>query len=80
MIHPNSAMRRPIELRQRHRLRDRLRLLADGARAWSLGVIASGSTLRWMIAGLPEACAALKAAAKSAVFSTVDAEAAERRA
>ena len=34
------------------------------------GVIACGSTLRWMTAGLPEAIAASKAAEKSAVFST----------
>ncbi len=35
------------------------------------GVIASGSTLTWMIAGLPDSCAALNAGAKSAVFATV---------
>ena len=35
------------------------------------GVSASGSTLRWMIAGLPDFCAASKAPQKSAVFSTV---------
>src|SRR5262244_3673088 len=36
-----------------------------------VGVIACGSTLRWMIAGRSESCAALKAGAKSAVVSTV---------
>ncbi len=41
------------------------------------GVSGSASTLRWMIAGLPDFCAAAKAAGKSAVFSTSDAEAAE---
>ena len=35
------------------------------------GVSASGSILRWMIAGLPDFCAASKAGMKSAVFSTV---------
>src|SRR5450830_1327705 len=36
----------------------------------AVGVIASGSIFRWMMAGLPEARAAAKAAGKSAVFST----------
>src|SRR5262249_53540407 len=34
------------------------------------GVLASGSILSWMTAGLPDARAALKAAGKSSVFST----------
>src|SRR5512143_3686427 len=36
----------------------------------ALGVIASGSILRWMIDGLPGARAAANAAGKSALFST----------
>src|SRR5690242_15732371 len=36
----------------------------------ALGVMASGSILRWMIDGLPEARAAANAAGKSALFST----------
>ena len=35
-----------------------------------VGVIASGSILQCTIDGLPEVCAAAKAAGKSAVFST----------
>jgi len=36
-----------------------------------VGNNASGSTLRWMIAGLPDFCAASNAPQKSAVLSTV---------
>ena len=53
------------------------RLLADGGQRRA-GVIASGSIFRWMIDGLPDACAAAKAAGKSAVFSTSAPIAAER--
>ena len=52
-------MRRSMSLRRRPSSRIALRLRA--------GVIASGSTLTWMMAGMPEASARSKAGTKSAV-------------
>ena len=57
-------------VRQRDQALPRQRLRADRVER-SPGVEALVSTLRWISAGLPDFSQALKAAAKSAVFSTV---------